>query len=204
MTRRSSSPYAATTPCFDSADGVYNFPNSLIQGSDGNFYGSTYAGGDLLCTSGFTEPFVGCGTLFKITPEGTLTTLHGFDATDGAGINGPIQATNGTLYGTTVVGGPPSSSCILSCGTVFSLAVGLNPFVETVPIAGKVGAPVTILGTDLTGANSVRFNGKEAAFTVVSLTEITATVPPDGKTGFVTVHTPSGTLKSNVKFQALP
>jgi hypothetical protein len=87
---------------------------------------------------------------------------------------------------------------------VFSLSVGLGPFLETAPAAGKVGTSVTILGTDLTGSNSVRFNGKETAFTVVSPTEITATVPPDGKTAFVTVHTPSGTLKSNVKFQVLP
>jgi uncharacterized repeat protein (TIGR03803 family) len=169
----------------------------LVQATDGNFYGTTSSGG-----------VGGGGTVFKLTPEGVLTTLHSFDAQfaqPGLVANGVVQATDGNFYGTTFLGGTANSLCFSGpCGTVFSLSVGLGPFVETVPTAGKLGSAVTILGTDLTGANSVRFNGKAAAFTVVSLTEITATVPADGNTGFVTVHTPSGTLKSNVKFQVLP
>jgi hypothetical protein len=38
--------------------------------------------------------------------------------------------------------------------------------VETLPTSGKVGAAVIILGTSLTGATSVSFNGKAATFTV--------------------------------------
>ena len=45
------------------------------------------------------------------------------------------------------------------------------------PWSGKVGQTIKILGTDLTGATSVTFNGTAATFTVVSATEITATVP---------------------------
>src|SRR5215469_9691894 len=97
-----------------------------------------------------------------------------------------------------------SENSVVTRSSSFSLSVGLGPFVETVPSSGQVAAPVTILGTDLTGATSVRFNGKEAAFTVVSQSEITTTVPPEAHTGFVTVHTPSGTLKSNVKFRVRP
>jgi uncharacterized repeat protein (TIGR03803 family) len=175
------------------ADG--NLPTALLQATDGNFYGTTLAGGGVVCDGG-------CGTVFEIAPGGTLTTLHSFDVTDGFGATGLAQATNGTFYGSTGLGGVIGGTFYY--GTIFSLSTGLGPFLKTVPASAKVGAPVTILGTDLTGANSVRFNGKEAAFTVVSATEITATVPPDGKTGFVTVHTPSGTLKSNVKFQVLP
>ena len=50
----------------------------------------------------------GHGTVFKITPSGTLTTLYGFgsQSTDGYGANaGLVQATNGYLYGTTTLGG---------------------------------------------------------------------------------------------------
>lgn len=45
------------------------------------------------------------------------------------------------------------------------------------PTSGKVGAAVKILGTDLTGATSVTFNGMEATFTVVSSSEITTKIP---------------------------
>ena len=86
-------------------------------------------------------------------------------------------------------------------GTVFLLDVGLGPFVITVPAAGKVGARVRILGTNLTGATSVSFNGAAAAFTVLSPSEITTTVPPGATTGTVQVTTPSGMLLSNLVFQ---
>jgi uncharacterized protein (TIGR03437 family) len=60
-----------------------------------------------------------------------------------------------------------------------------------------------ILGTDLTGATSVTFNGKAAAFTIVSSSEIRASVPADASTGKVEVATPHGTLTSNVPFRVL-
>ena len=58
-------------------------PNAgLVQASDGNFYGTTYAGG----TSGNCQG--GCGTVFRITPGGTLTTLHNFCAQSGCADGG--------------------------------------------------------------------------------------------------------------------
>jgi uncharacterized protein (TIGR03437 family) len=63
-----------------------------------------------------------------------------------------------------------------------------------------VGSTVKILGTDLTGASSVTFNGTTATFTVVSASEISTTVPADATTGFVEVITPGGTLTSNKTF----
>src|SRR5262249_51532537 len=42
--------------------------SELIQGADGNYYGTTTAGGDSSCSDGFGVE--GCGTIFKITPGG--------------------------------------------------------------------------------------------------------------------------------------
>ena len=100
----------------------------------------------------------GVGTVFKITPGGTLTTLHSacsqLDCADGGQPEAALlQATDGSFYGTTSGGGGNND------GTVFSLSMGLSPFVETQPTSGQVGTPVTILGTNLTGATSVTFNG---------------------------------------------
>jgi hypothetical protein len=76
--------------------------------------------------------------------------------------------------------------------------------VTTTPAFGQVGAKVTILGTDLTGATSVTFNRTAATFTVVSASEITTTVPTGATSGTVQVTTPGGTLTSNASFVVKP
>jgi hypothetical protein len=86
-------------------------------------------------------------------------------------------------------------------GTVFKLSVGLKPFVKTQPTSGKVGAEVKILGTKLTGTTSVTFNGTAAVFKVVSKSETKSNVPNGATTGYVTVTTAKGTLKSDVAFR---
>jgi hypothetical protein len=112
---------------------------------------------------------------FKITPSSTFTTLHNLDSADGSyPYAGLIQATNGIFYGATFASGT-STACWYGCGTVFSLSVGLGPFVETLLNSGKVGATVRILGTDLTGATSVTFNGNAAKFKVISKSETETT-----------------------------
>jgi len=91
-----------TLHSFDSSDGAAILAG-LVQATDGNLYGTAYEGGANCAPDG-------CGTIFKITPSGTLTTLHSFcsqsNCTDGeypeAGL---IQATNGNFYGTTYEGG---------------------------------------------------------------------------------------------------
>jgi uncharacterized repeat protein (TIGR03803 family) len=73
----------------------------VVQAKDGNFYGTTAAGGTY-----------GQGTVYKLTPQGVLTTLHSFchspntcSPDDGAGPFGAlIEASNGALYGTTTTG----------------------------------------------------------------------------------------------------
>ena len=173
--------------CTDGADPYAG----LVQAANGDFYGTTYGGG----ANGYG------GTVFKITPSGSLTTLYSFcsqggtSCTDGeAPYAGLVQDTNGDFYGTTY-GGANNG------GTVFRLSVGLGPFVKPRPPYGKVGAAVKILGTNLTGATSVGFNGTAAVFEVVSSSEITTTVPSGASSGKVQVVTPIGTLSSNVPFR---
>jgi uncharacterized repeat protein (TIGR03803 family) len=167
----------------------------LVQGTDGNLYGVTPYGGTY-----------GAGIVFKITTGGTFTVLHSFNTTDGSHPDGGLmQATNGLFYGTTTAGGNTSSCSALGCGTVFSLNVGLGPFVALVLPAGKVGDTAEILGQGFTGTTSVTFNGVPCTnFEVVSDTYITATVPVGATTGSVVVTTPGGSLKSNKKFRIVP
>ncbi len=62
-----------------------------------------------------------------------------------------------------------------------------------------------ILGNKLTGATEVTFDGTAATFTVVSASQIEATVPTGATTGTVEVTTSSGsTLASNVSFRVVP
>jgi len=100
-------------------------PNApLVQGTDGNFYGTTTGGG-----------LYNSGTIFKVTPGGSLTTLHSFCAPstqggcpDGYPYDGAwvTLANDGNFYGTTVEGGAPATNCngfnvITGCGTIFRI-----------------------------------------------------------------------------------
>ena len=164
----------------------------LFQGADGNFYGTTNTGG-----ANFE------GTVFKITPQGTLTTLFSFcvqsQCSDGFGsFAGVVEATSGKLYGTTASGGANQF------GTVFSLTAGLGAFVQTLPTSGKLGSAVKIQGTNLTGTTAVSFHGTAATFTVVSGSLIKTTVPVGATTGTVKVTTPHGVLTSIKTFRVTP
>ncbi|MGA8489285.1 MAG: choice-of-anchor tandem repeat GloVer-containing protein [Terriglobales bacterium] len=172
---------------FDVKDGYLTLDfASLVQGTDGNFYGTTGNGGS------FKK-----GSIYQITPSGTFNTLESlFSSTGFDPAAGLVQATDGNFYGTTTGGGGHFKS-----GTVFRLSMGLGALVKTLPAAGKVASTVKILGTNLKGSTAVTFNGKAATFKVVSATEITTKVPAGATTGTVKVTTPSGTLSSNVPFR---
>jgi len=88
----------------------------LIQGADGNFYGTT-AG------SNGSGGAVGYGTVFKITPSGVLTTLYSFtDGTDGANPQGAlVQGSDGSFYGTTQWGGDLNVNSGQGFGTIFKI-----------------------------------------------------------------------------------
>ena len=79
--------------------------SALIQGADGNFFGTTSGGGSATF-----------GTAFKITPQGIVTILHSFQsATEGSSPNGLVQGSDGNFYGTTTNGGSANQ------GTVFKI-----------------------------------------------------------------------------------
>jgi uncharacterized repeat protein (TIGR03803 family) len=91
------------------ADGA-NPTGDLVQGSDGNFYGATGGGGPGKCPGiepiGYDGPPSACGTLFKLTPDGTDTVLHFFSGgADGGQPTGSlVQGSDGNFYGTTSYG----------------------------------------------------------------------------------------------------
>jgi uncharacterized repeat protein (TIGR03803 family) len=228
--------------CSQSRCGDGGYPAAgVIQGSDGDFYGTTMLGGAN-----------NDGTVFKITPSGTLTTLHSFDYTDGyKPVAGLVQASDGNFYGMAPFGGFDSNGtiyrttpdggftllyefCTGDCadgyypvgrlaqalsgsfygvnenggpdayGDIFVFNAGLAPFVKAEPVSGLVGSRVQILGTDLVGTTSVKFNGVAATFTVVSAGEIRTAVPSGATSGTIEVMTPGGTLDSSRIFAVIP
>jgi uncharacterized repeat protein (TIGR03803 family) len=192
--------FCSETNCADGA-----LPVSGIMETNGNLYGTALMGGVYQNCSSKGAP-IACGTVFEITPADKFTVLHTFcEESNCADGDGPwaalTQSTQGTLFGTTAGGGDSTCDRGDGCGTVFGLSLGLHAFVETVPVVAKTGAEATILGNNLTGTTRVTFNGAAASFTVVSDTEITASVPAGATSGTVEVTTPSGTLKSNVVFR---
>lgn len=105
--------FCSLANCADGANPVAG----LLLGNDGNFYGTTYVGGNSTGCTG------GCGTAFRFMPDGELTTLHSFcsrpNCADGTFVNaGLVQGTDGNLYGTTVEGG---SGTVFPLGTIFKI-----------------------------------------------------------------------------------
>jgi uncharacterized repeat protein (TIGR03803 family) len=184
---------------FDGNDGSLPMAG-LIQGTDGNFYGTAEEGGGSSACGTF-----GCGTVFQVTPDGTLSTLRIFQGPPDGSFPAAtlLQATNGNFYGTTIWGGTGNCSTV-GCGMVFSFSTGLGPFVSFVQKAAKVGQSAQILGQRFKGTSKVSFNGMSASFTIKTGTFLTAKVPAGATTGYVTVTTPTGTLTSNVPFQVIP
>jgi hypothetical protein len=131
--------------------------------------------------------------------NGTYTQLYSFQETVGSGANAALlQHTNGTFYGPASFGGRYNE------GSLYSLDMGLAPFITFVQPTGRVGRTAQILGQGLTGATSVTFNGVAASsFKVASDTFMTAVVPSGATTGKVVVTTPGGALTSNVSFRVV-
>jgi uncharacterized repeat protein (TIGR03803 family) len=90
----------------------------LVQGINGNFYGTSYQGGA-----------AGDGVVFELTPEGVLTPLHSFtNGQDGAfPASGLTLGTNGSLYGVTLIGGTEGTGVLFNM-TPQGMFTVLKPF----------------------------------------------------------------------------
>ncbi len=147
---------------------------ALVQGTDGNFYGTTSLGGT-----------GNLGTIFSMTPAGALTTLVNFTGTTGAFLGSSpkgalTQAADGNFYGTTQTGGNGGGS-----GTIFKMTptgvlttlVNLTGSTGAVPVATPngaliVGADGALYGTSSTGG----LNNVGAVFKVTTDGVLTALV----------------------------
>jgi len=133
------------------SDGAYPYAPP-VQGNDGNFYGTTTEGGNTkVCGSG-------CGTIYKITPAGALTTLYQFDITHGYAPYGPlVLGTDGNFYGTTSFGTSANAGVIFKITPAgkftllfsFDLTHGENPFSGLVQ-----GADGNFYGTTIYGGST--------------------------------------------------
>jgi uncharacterized repeat protein (TIGR03803 family) len=135
-------------------DGYY--PDAgLVQGSDGNFYGTASFGGTSTNCNG------GCGTVFRISPSSTETTLYSFAGypTDGANPEGGlVQGSDGNFYGTASYGGTYSNGTIFRISPIGSYT-SLYSFVGypdgANPYAGLVrGSDGNLYGTTQNGGTN--------------------------------------------------
>jgi len=96
---------------FDNTNGAFS-AGGLVSGMDGNFYGTTTWGGQGIKT------FRGFGTIFKMSPDGTLTNIYLFTGGNDGGFiyAGLVQGTDGYLYGGAFNGGS------LGYGTLFKVS----------------------------------------------------------------------------------
>ncbi len=167
--------------------------NSLLQASNGNFYGSSPGG-----ASG------NMGGLFELTSAGAYSSfLFTQQSVTGSQPSTPLmQHTNGIVFGTNSTGGTFPAD-----GTFFSLNIGAPQFISLVtPVyAGKEATQVGILGQGFSSSSVVRFGGTAATTTTLTgSTFILATVPTGALTGKVTVTTGSTTLSTTSIYKITP
>ena len=109
----------------------------LVQDSAGNFWGITAGGGDSSCAGGY-----GCGTVFRLAPDGTETVIHAFSGSPDGEL--PVSRLTpdrrGNLYGVTYVGGDSACDNGVGCGAVYEISSKGNERVLHAFTGGKHGS----------------------------------------------------------------
>lgn len=202
---------------FDGANGS-SAESPMRQNTNGVLYGETKTGGDLsLCGSGcgvFYSFNVGApafaGLVSTAADQGAKVGIlgQGFSSSSVVKFDG-VQATTIAVTGTTFISATIPAGALTGPVTVKTGTTTLTSdvtfrvlptFPSFSPTSGPVGQVVTLTGTGLTQTMKVTFNNKSAAFTVVSDTEVTATVPTGATTGKIAITTKGGSVTGATSF----
>ncbi len=176
------------------ADGAYPYAGLTIQ--------------RMLSITSFSPATGPVGTVISLLGQ----ELAGATAVTIGGVPASFTAVSNTQLNVTVppgtAGGPigvtTPAGTVASSG-VFTVTASPAPVIaDFTPKKGPAGTQVTITGTHFNNATAVHFNNVAAAFTYVSATVITATVPSGNASGFVKVTTPGGTASSKQTFMLTP
>lgn len=126
--------------------------SGLAMDPQGNLYGEAFDGGAFQCPDNLLlNP--NCGSIYKLAPDGTLTTIYHFQGGEDGGIplGGLLLDNAGNLYGTTKMGGA-GDFCTGGCGTVFKLAPnGTKTVLYNFAGQSDGAAPVSSLIADTNG-----------------------------------------------------
>jgi uncharacterized repeat protein (TIGR03803 family) len=141
----------------DCADG--EAPNGLVQ-ADGGFYGTTQGGG----ASGF-------GTVFKISPNGALMTLHSFSGPDGAAPQATLlRANDGNFYGTTHNAGAGNAGTVFEITPEGTLTTLYSFCAQTACTDGELPASGLAAGTDGKFYGTTENGGADGYGTIFKIT----------------------------------